>query len=190
MLRIDATSIGRTGGTSSWRVRVGSKPGGKGDWGGFGKKERTKPLARSSAVVASRMRGREAGGGGSRKRLAAHSSFAEAVSRKFFQWADLALFIARKYARLAVETALREEQSASSEECSALREERLDWWRRTAAWKTVRRVERSSDHQGLDQLEDLRRGTERQRTALRLLRVSVTHLSGSAGEGSIGMAWR
>ena len=42
---------------------------------------------------------------------------------------------------------------------------------------------------GPDQLEDLRSGTERQSTALRLLRVSVTHFSGSLGEGSIGRAW-
>ena len=70
----------------------------------------------------------EEAGGGSRKRLAAHSSFVEAVSWNFCRWADLALFMARKYARLALVTALRD-----SEERFVSRKERLDWWRRTAA---------------------------------------------------------
>ena len=57
-------------------------------------------------------------------------------------------------------------------------------------WNAVRRVVRSSDHHGLDQHEALRRGTDRQRIALREFRVEVTHFSGSTGEGSIGRAWR
>ena len=42
---------------------------------------------------------------------------------------------------------------------------------------------RSSDHCGLGQREDLRKGTERQMVALRLFRAVVTHLSGSFGVG-------
>ena len=64
--------------------------------GGVGKKEWTRPLARSSGVVASGMRGREVGEGGSRKRLTAHSSSAEAVSRNLRQWVDFAFLIARE----------------------------------------------------------------------------------------------
>ena len=56
--------------------------------------------------------------------------------------------------------------------------------------KSLRRVEKFSGNHGLDQLEDLRWVTERQRAARRLIGVSVTYLSGSAGEGSIAMAWR
>ena len=141
------------------------------------------------------MRGREAGGGGSRKRLAAHSSFAEAVSRKFRQWADFAFLMARKYVRFAVMTVSREVRSGSevwvgSGEVRPELGGRLDRWRRAAAWKSARSVERSSDYHGLDQHEDFRRGTERQRVALRLFKVVVTHFSGSLGEGSMGRAKR
>ena len=172
------------------------------------------------------MRGREAGGGGSRKCLAAHSSSAEAVSRKFRQWVDFAFLMARKYVRSAAMTVLREVRSGSEEVWigsgevqigssevwigagevrpelgsgggsgevwfgGTEEEERLDRWRRAAAWKSARSVERSSDHHGLDQHEDFRRGTERQRVALRLFKVAVTHFSGSLGEGSMGRAKR
>ena len=81
---------------------------GDGTEGGVGKKDRTRPLARSFGVVAFGTRGREAGGGGSRKRFAAHSSSTEAVSRKFRQWVAFALLMVRKYARFAVVASSRE----------------------------------------------------------------------------------
>ena len=62
-------------------MRIGGD--GRVEWGGLGKKERTKPLARSSGVVAFGIVGREAGEGGSQKRPTAQSSSAVAVSRKF-----------------------------------------------------------------------------------------------------------
>ena len=131
LLRIIATSIGRTGGIFPWRVRIGG--GGRVDWGGLGKKERTKPLVRSSGAVASGVVGREVGVGGSRKRFPAQSSSAVAASRKFRHWADFAFLMARKYVCFAAMTASREEESGSGEEEQFASEEkeglgRLDRW--------------------------------------------------------------
>ena len=72
-------------------------------------------------------------------------------------------------------TASREEESGSGEgeQFASWEKEGLGRLDRAAEWKSACRLESSSDHHGLDQRDDLRRGTKRQRVALRLFRVRV-----------------